>query len=203
MDMNGNLLWSKTFNGTGNTMFENLKVAPNGNIIVVGEIATSQIQCNGMIGAYDAQGNLLWSKTLGGQSGESEFNHLEIDGAGNIYASGYRFNGSNKDGFVVSFNGDGDPLDSIIINGAGNKDDEVKGIALLNGTLYAATVGRGSGSYNEVTTTAYNPGNFSVIWTKNYSSVNGDINIAGVLCNEITGRYNACRRAGKFYQRFF
>ncbi len=187
MDMSGNLLWSKTFNGTGNTMFENVKIAPNGNIIVVGKIVTSQITCNGMIVAYDEFGNLLWSQILAGQSGESEFNHLEFDANGNIYASGKIYNGSNEDGFIESFKPNGTPLNTININGAGNKDDEVKGIRLKNDTLYAVTVGRGSGSYNEATTTAYASRDFSLIWTKNYSSVNGDAYIIGPEINETTG----------------
>jgi hypothetical protein len=33
MDMKGNLVWSKTFTGTGNVRFENLKVAPNGILL--------------------------------------------------------------------------------------------------------------------------------------------------------------------------
>jgi hypothetical protein len=187
MDMKGNLIWSKTFTGTGNIKFEDLKVAPNGNIIVVGELMLSSLECNGMIACYDANGKLLWSHIGNGQAGESEFNNLEIDSSGNIYASGYIYNGTNEDGYIAKYNATGKLLNSITINGAGNKDDEVKGLELMNGVLYAATVGRGAGLYDEATVTAYNPGTFSVIWTKNYSSLNGDINLAGMQCSELYG----------------
>jgi outer membrane protein assembly factor BamB len=147
----------------------------------------SSLLCNEIIACYDANGNLLWSHTGKEQAGESEFNHLEIDGSGKIYASGYIYNGTNKDGYIAKYNANGKLLNSITINGAGNKDDEVKGLELMNAVLYAATVGRGAGLYDEATITAYNPGDFSFIWTKNYSSVNGDIDLAGMQCDELYG----------------
>jgi type IX secretion system substrate protein/putative pyrroloquinoline-quinone binding quinoprotein len=187
MDMKGNLLWSRTFTGGGNISFENIKVAPNGNIIVVGEMMLSLFLCDEIVACYDVNGNLLWSHTGTEQSGENEFNDLAIDGSGKIYASGYKYNGTNKDGYIAKYNANGKLLNSATINGAGNKDDEVKGISFFNGILYAATVGRGSDSYDEVTTTAYNPADFSVVWSKNYSSVNGDAGIIGPEINETTG----------------
>ena len=59
MDMKGNLFGQKPLAGTGNMRFENLKVAPNGNIIVVGERMLSSLLCNEIIACYDANGNLL------------------------------------------------------------------------------------------------------------------------------------------------
>jgi hypothetical protein len=67
MDMNGNLLWSRTFNGSfaGDTKFLNVKVAPNGNIIVVGETQTALSVHKGIVASYDSSGKLLWKKTTG------------------------------------------------------------------------------------------------------------------------------------------
>ncbi len=187
MDMKGNFVWSKTFKATGNVRFEDLKVAPNGNIIVVGERMLSSLLCNDIIACYDANGNLLWSHIGKQQAGESEFNHLETDSSGNIYASGYMYNGTNEDGYIAKYNASGKLLNSITMNGAGNKDDEVKGTAVMNNVLYAAMVGRGSSSYDEATVSAYNTSDFSSLWSKNYSSVNGDIDLVGIIGPEISG----------------
>ncbi len=73
------------------------------------------------------------------------------------------------------------------MNGDGNKDDEVKGMEVMNNILYFVTVGRGSGSFDDATTSAYYCNDFHFIWSNNYSSVNGDINIAGMQCTEISG----------------
>jgi hypothetical protein len=189
MDMNGNLLWSRTYSGSfaGNTKFLSVKTAPNGNIIVVGETQTALSVYKGIVASYDSAGTLLWKKTAGGTSGHSRFNHLEIDDIGNIFTSGFIFNGTNKDGYVAEYDKTGKLINSVTINGAGNKDDEVTGLELMNGLLYTTPVGRGGGSYDEVTITAYNPADFSVAWSKNYASLNGDVYIIGVDCNEITG----------------
>jgi hypothetical protein len=189
MDINGNLLWSRTYSGSfaGDTKFLNVKVAPNGNIIVVGETQTALSVHKGIVASYDSAGNLLWKKTTGSTSGESQFNHVELDSIGNIYTSGFIYNGTDKDGYVAEYNKNGKLINSVTINGAGNKDDEVTGTEFMNGVLHAVTIGRGSGLYDEATITVYNPLDFSVIWSKNYSSVNGDVYIIGPDCNEITG----------------
>jgi hypothetical protein len=131
--------------------------------------------------------NYCGKKLPGNTSGESQFNHLEIDDIGNIYTSGFIYNGTNKDGYVAEYNKNGKLINSVAINGAGNKDDEVTGLELMNGLLYTTPVGRGTGSFDEATITAYNPADFSVAWSKNYSSVNGDVHIIGPDCPEITG----------------
>jgi hypothetical protein len=190
MDMNGKLLWSKNYSSVnGDIEFLNVKAAQNTskNVIVVGESHEGLLQCDGIVASYDSSGNLLWQGTTSAKSGESMFNNLEVDAAGNIYASGVLYNGVNGDGYVAKYNSTGKLVNSITINGTGNKDDAVKGIELMNNVLYVATVGRGSGLYNEATISAYNAKDFSLIWSKNYSSVNGDIDIAGIIGPEISG----------------
>ena len=44
-----------------------------------------------------------------------------------------------------------------------------------------------AGSYDEATVSAYNASDFSSLWSKNYSSVNGDIDLVGIIGPEITG----------------
>jgi hypothetical protein len=194
LDENGNNIWSKTFNGGyGDDEFLNLKIAPDNTIVVVGETMVTSFQCNAYIAKYDASGNLKWSKTPGGQSGENELNDLEIDTNGNIFASGYYYNGVNRDGFIVKYSPTGKILKTLLINGAGNKDDEVKSIELENGILYVATVGRGSGLYDVITITAYNPTNFSVIWTNTSSAKDADLSIVagGFQCDAFGDLYLA------------
>jgi len=89
--------------------------------------------------------------------------------------------------YSPKYNKNGKLINSVVINGAGNKDDEVTGLELMNGLLYTTPVGRGTGSFDEATITAYSPADFSVAWSKNYSSINGDVHIIGPDCPEITG----------------
>lgn len=61
MDMNGNLLWSKNYSGSypGNTKFLDVKVAPNGNIIVVGECMLSLFLCDASTGSKQKWSHIL------------------------------------------------------------------------------------------------------------------------------------------------
>jgi hypothetical protein len=183
MDMNGKLLWSQTSGGTfpGNTSFADLKIAPNGNIIVVGKRVLSQILSDALIEAYDAQGKLLWSKTAGAKSGESRFNHLQIDEAGNIFTSGYFFNGIDQDGYVAKYDANGTLLNSITIKDADNKDDEVKSLGLMNNVLYAVTGNHRSGYADETIITAYNSADCAGIWETDWQSYTGTL----LLCDSL------------------
>lgn len=185
LDEDGENVWSKTFKGTygGNDEFLNLKFTPDNNIIVVGETMASSITCSSLIAEYDEAGNLKWKRTFG-TAGENEFDHIEIDDAGNIFVSGYSFNGSNKDGVIAEYDAAGKLIKSITVNGAGNGDDEIKALELENGLLYAAIAGPGGGPHTATIIIAYNPNNFKLAWSQTYGGVNFGFSVAGSFqCN--------------------
>lgn len=184
----GKNVWSKTFNGSynGEDRFEQLQIGADNSIVAVGETMISSLICNGVIVVYDQLGNLLWKKTFGA-SGENEFNNVKIDAAGNIFASGYISNGINRDGYIAKYNKNGKLLKSVTINGAGNKDDEVKAIELGTDLLYAATVARGNGEFDMIVVSVYKVIDLSLVWSQTYASQKGDLSIAGTFQFDTNG----------------
>ncbi|MEK7568108.1 MAG: hypothetical protein AAB498_00550, partial [Patescibacteria group bacterium] len=83
---------------------------------------------------YDKTGNIIWSQTYDGgyvppsNGGDLAFG-VDVDGAGNIYVTGYSYNGSNYDFWTMKLNSNGNQLWNRRINYA---NDYGFGLALDN-----------------------------------------------------------------------
>jgi len=105
VDAGGNLVWAKRMGGTSTTMNElgtSLAVDGSGNVYTIGTFAgtadfdpgagTSNLASAGaediFVQKLDASGNLVWAKKMGG-TGYDYGESLAVDGAGNVYTTGY------------------------------------------------------------------------------------------------------------------
>ncbi len=146
----GSVMWSRYFTGTGNQEVLKVQALPESNAVVVTGKANNQIIIEGSAGlspetvthlsgadhlfvsAFDATGNLLWSKSASGDL-SSESKEISCDNSGNIYISGY-FNGAlnwgegielqktgsnDKEGFFVKLNASGECLYAETVKGSG------------------------------------------------------------------------------------
>jgi Carboxypeptidase regulatory-like domain/Beta-propeller repeat len=96
-DPNGNVVWSRTFNGTADYKdgASDLAVASNGDVYVAGY--SYSLPPAGELRSYDyvmlkynTEGDLEWRKSYGGNVGYDDFpTSMKIDGAGNMYVTGY------------------------------------------------------------------------------------------------------------------
>ncbi len=125
LDANGNFVWAKQVGGTGQDQGLDLDVDNAGNSVVTGYFTgsadfdpgagTLTLTGNGMNDAFllklDPVGDLLWAKQMGGSSFE-EGHGVALDGAGNVYSTGF-FYGS------VDFN---TGLGSTFLTAAGSAD---------------------------------------------------------------------------------
>jgi hypothetical protein len=73
----GNLLWQKTFGGSGNEYFRSVVATSDGNYVCAGSTTSNDGDVSGNHGngdmwvvKIDPSGNLLWQKCLGGSQGE-------------------------------------------------------------------------------------------------------------------------------------
>ncbi|MBK8965968.1 MAG: SBBP repeat-containing protein [Lewinellaceae bacterium] len=108
-DASGNYVWAKRIGGTSTDIGYGLAVDAGGNVHVTGQFSGSNIDFDPGAGTallsssavdlfvakYDASGNYVWAKRIGGTSTDIGYG-LAVDGSGNIYVTGI-FLGSNVD----------------------------------------------------------------------------------------------------------
>ena len=105
-DTNGNFIWAKSIGSTGDDRGNEVLTDAANNVYVAGDfsgavdfdpgpataILTSAGVADMFIAKYDANGNYVWVKQLGGAASD-DIRDIAIDGGGNIVVTGY-FNGS-------------------------------------------------------------------------------------------------------------
>lgn len=97
MNMNQEVIWKKTFDTYPSGGFTMLRLDADGNIVLCGNtsggsIDSIQLAAAGgqdvMVLKFDANGNLLWSKTAGGSNEDYPNFQSSMDAMGNIYING-------------------------------------------------------------------------------------------------------------------
>lgn len=116
-DQNGNYIWAKSFN---NSVNESISITcdANGNSYITGNFigtvdfdpsnnvsnATAQgIFLDSYIVKLDAQGNLVWHKTITGQDDENSYG-IDLDVNGNIFVTGIFYGTADFDPGVNTYN---------------------------------------------------------------------------------------------------
>jgi hypothetical protein len=122
LDVNGNLLWSKTIGGNKEDWANSIIETKDGGLAIAGETSSFGAGFNDVfIVKLDANGNLLWSKTIGGNKEwansiiETKDGGLAIAGRTESFGAGF------SDVFIVKLDVNGNLLWSKTIGG--NKED--------------------------------------------------------------------------------
>lgn len=122
LDMNGNLIWEKTYGGSNFDGAFSVETYPNGDILVAGFTNSNDGDVSGNNGLgdvwvvkLDPQGNLLWQNPLGGSNGDSGYDAV-LTSDGGIAVVGITL---SNDGDVSGHHGDWD-FWVIKLDSAGN-----------------------------------------------------------------------------------
>jgi hypothetical protein len=105
-DASGNYIWAKGMGGTGADRGHSLALDGSGNLFVTGYFnstadfdpssSTANLVSAGsddiFVAKYDASGNYVWAKGMGGTAGDRGHS-LALDGSGNVFVTGF-FNGT-------------------------------------------------------------------------------------------------------------
>ncbi|GAB3713817.1 hypothetical protein GCM10027592_53320 [Spirosoma flavus] len=140
LDAQGNLLWQKTLGGTGYDYASSIATSSDGGLVVAGTIESTNGDVTGNHGDYDmwvvkldAQGSLLWQKTLGGSDYDESYALTATgDGgyvvAGNVYSTDGDVTGNHgdSDSWVAKLDAQGNLLWQKALGGS--DDDEAFGV---------------------------------------------------------------------------
>jgi hypothetical protein len=109
MDLQGSLIWSKTYEYPIDAFGIKVAAAANGEIVIMGYTFLDSIPYDDIfLIRTQSDGTILWSKSYGGNDID-EGNDMIIDAQGNIVVAGYTnsFGSALKSGFVLKTDGNG------------------------------------------------------------------------------------------------
>ncbi|WP_048149655.1 protein kinase [Thermococcus sp. AM4] len=191
LDKDGNVKWFKTYGGDKNDWFNDVKIAPNGDIIVTGYTESFGAAGSVWVLRLDNNGNVKWQKTYGrGYTDHAEA--VAIAPNGDIIVAGYtdHFGAGGWDAWILRLDSNGNVKWQKTYGGSDY--DEAYAVAIApNGDIIVAgwTKSFGAGEYDVWVLRLDNNGN--VKWQKTYGgskwdeayalalAPNGDIIVAG------------------------
>jgi hypothetical protein len=157
----GDVLWTQLFEGSGTA----IALDAQGFVIVGGsttagfEGASNAGETDGVIAKFDAEGNRIWLKLLGGV-GSDYISGLDVDADGNIYIGGTTSalfgnepaQGEN-DVFIAKLDGSGEAVWMTSLGGASNEFcsglslDEARNVYIVGASKSAEVTGSGGSLY--------------------------------------------------------
>ena len=133
-DQNGNQLWIKTYNGSGNGADRGsfIRVAPSGNVYVGGRTFNGT-DLDILLIKYNNSGTQQWVKKFDGTFGNDIPTAMEIDGNENIYLTGSSAGSASDtaDYITLKYSSSGSLLWNNRFDNAGG-GDAAQSIAILN-----------------------------------------------------------------------
>jgi len=137
-DTEGELQFSQTW-GTTNSFGNGVAVDNLGNVYVVGTTTNGGAGTQIVVLKYDSSGNLLFDKMVGGGIQNSYGTGVAVDGAGNVYVTGYTYGLGPTPGISAVILLKYDQLGNLIFQGiwGGKQNDAATGIAVdIDGNVY-------------------------------------------------------------------
>jgi len=121
LDANGNLQWTRTIGGKGYEIGNSLIQTSDGGYVIAG--STTSFGAGGediYVVKLDANGNLQWTKTIGGPGGEAGFSLIQTSDGGYVIAgSTTSFGAGGLDVYVVKLDANGNLQWTKTIGGKG------------------------------------------------------------------------------------
>ena len=166
-------LWTNRYNGQGNSDdgANAIAVDSSGNVFVTGyAYADSYYKFREYATvAYSNTGERLWTNLYNQQTdySEDEGYAIAVAANGNVFVTGFSWNGSNLDYVTLAYSGSGVPLWINRYDGPGNGDDSPTGIVVDSTGNVFVTGFSWSGSDYDYATLAYSNSGVP-LWTNRY-----------------------------------
>jgi hypothetical protein len=175
-DASGNLLWSKTFGGINFDQAYSVEQTIDGGYIIAGY--TQSFGAGGYdfyLVKTDSNGNLLWSKTFGGTTGDYGYSVTQtMDGGYIMTGTTMSFGMGSDDIWLIKTDGNGNSLWTKTYGGTNSDNGRcVKQTTDAGYILLGSTYGFGAGNLDIYLTKTDSSGNLS--WTKTFGGTDEDI----------------------------
>jgi ribosomal protein S11 len=108
-DVNGNIIWAKTYGGTSDDYATSVQQTSDGGYIVAGETQSFGAGYRDiLLIKTDANGNIIWAKTYGGTDWDKALSVRQTSDGGYIVAGyTYSFGAGSRDLFLIKTDADG------------------------------------------------------------------------------------------------
>ncbi|MCB2207899.1 MAG: T9SS type A sorting domain-containing protein [Bacteroidetes bacterium] len=102
LDFNGNIIWTATHAGSGNSNSKSIAVDASGNVHIAGDAWNASIDY--CVVKFDSNGNLVWDEFLDGDIYHNTdiAEAVLVDDAGNVYITGYNQVSSHQTDIVTA-----------------------------------------------------------------------------------------------------
>jgi hypothetical protein len=233
----GTAQWAKTVTGSGMSEFRAVAVDASGNVYAAGyqygtgnydygsgNITGTSPYSNAVLVKYDADGTVLWAKTITAGNLDSGFNAAAVDSSGNIYAAGaqlgngaYNYGSGNITGssyttynaVLVKYNASGTVQWAKTVTEGSSLSAFYTVAADASGGVYAAGYQSGTGAYNygsgniagtyiggNAVLVKYNASTGAAQWAKTVTTGSSSSGFAAVAADASGGVYAAGYQVG-------
>jgi hypothetical protein len=173
----GATVWTKSFNGTGNSYDSPIGVAVDvsGNAYVTGSSYNGSNYDFATIRYNSAVGSVSWTRTYGGATNSTDVPAgIVVDGSANVFVTGYSQTGTNAALITIKYSSAGTALWTNRYNSAANLSDLASAIALdTNGNVFVTGSSTPSNSVSDFLTIKYSTAG-AVLWTNRYHGLAGN-----------------------------
>jgi TolB-like protein len=174
-DANGNIIWAKTYGGTGRDSASSVQQTSDGGYIIAG---TTRSFGAGVVDIFliktDADGNVIWAKTYGGTGWNYAYSVQQTSDGGYIIAGTTRsFGAGVVDIFLIKTDADGNVIWAKTYGGTGwNYAYSFQQTSDGGYIVAGSTLSFGAGGYDIFLIKTDANGN--IIWAKTYGGTSGD-----------------------------
>ena len=176
-DSDGDVVWTKTYNGVANTGDRGCGIAVDGsgNVYVTGAETVAGEASNVWVRKYDSDGDVLWTRTYNGTDNDDDIGYgIAVDESGNVYVVGCEMTIAEAANiWVRKYDTDGDVVWTRTYNDIEDNDDLGQGIAVDgSGNVYVTGSEWVTGEQDNIWARKYDADG-DIVWTKTH---NGPIN---------------------------
>jgi uncharacterized delta-60 repeat protein len=200
-DNNGDTVWVRRYNGplNSNDEAQALAVDLSGNVYVTGQSYSFGTNYDYATIKYDNNGDTLWVRRYDGPGNGNDLAWaLDVDGFGNVYVTGWSWNGTDRDYATIKYSNIGDSIWVKRYN-ADNRWDYATAISVDGfGNVCVTGVSYDNTSNDDYATIKYNS-NGDTLWLRRYNGPGNEYDYAYALATDSAGNVYVTGSSGGEY----